>query len=269
MHWPSLALTPFVVLLWLAGCSEPNPGNPDSSVLADVGSRSDTGLLAFDASPGEGDSGPSMKDGGPSTNDAGPAANDAGPTSRDGGRPDGSEVDAGPGDERGFHVRKPVMRTIPCQANTGCTTEELPDHDHVCTLVHGTLDGFLYVQATPVEERGFAGGPRYETAGAWVSVGGVATFVSATYDSGGNHRNDWITFEYQGQSYKTYHSSFGWGWRVCQPMDCLQLLSGETVTEDGCTKDRTLPIVCVDVADDGTIPPLVDHFAKCPGDPNG
>lgn len=52
-------------------------------------------------------------------------------------------------------------------------------------------------------------------------------------------------------------------------MDCLQLLEGGgLVTEDGCTKERTLPVTCVQVADDGTVPELVDTFAPCPGDPN-
>jgi hypothetical protein len=39
-----------------------------------------------------------------------------------------------------------------------------------------------------------------------------------------------------------------------------------TPTTDGCTRDRTLPIVCVRVAADGTVPPLTDGFMRCPGD---
>jgi hypothetical protein len=53
-------------------------------------------------------------------------------------------------------------------------------------------------------------------------------------------------------------------------MDCLQVYSStDALIENGCTSERTLPIVCVEVADDGSVPPLSpDPFAKCPGDPN-
>jgi len=99
----------------------------------------------------------------------------------------------------------------------------------------------------------------------------VPSPVAASYDSGGNHRNDWIRLEFQGAVYRYWHSSMGTSWRKCQAPDCLQVLdpADDRVTlEDGCTPDRLLPAWCVEVGHDGTVPPLVDGFQKCPGDPN-
>ena len=71
-----------------------------------------------------------------------------------------------------------------------------------------------------------------------------------------------------GTSYRYYHSSFGFGWRRCQPMDCVQELRSDGVVDDGCTPARTRPIVCVEIAEDGTEPALLDTFEKCLGDPD-
>ena len=53
-------------------------------------------------------------------------------------------------------------------------------------------------------------------------------------------------------------------------MDCVQTyeLGTGNLLEDGCTSDRTLPIACVRVLEDGTVPELIDTFEPCPGDPN-
>lgn len=56
-----------------------------------------------------------------------------------------------------------------------------------------------------------------------------------SYEAGGNHRNDSITAAIDG---------------------------------DGCTAERSLPVVCVRVTSDGSYPALADTFAKCPSDPN-
>jgi hypothetical protein len=34
------------------------------------------------------------------------------------------------------------------------------------------------------------------------------------------------------------------------------------------TKDRSLPVTCVQVEADGTVPPLEETFKPCPGDPD-
>ena len=91
---------------------------------------------------------------------------------------------------------------------------------------------------------------------------------SAQYYWGGNHQNDYITFTYDDKVFKYYHSSFGWGWRTCQEMDCLQVYKkdGTTVIEDGCTSSRTLPVVCRQANADGSFNDFTDTFAKCAGD---
>ena len=44
------------------------------------------------------------------------------------------------------------------------------------------------------------------------------------------------------------------------------VFAGDTLVEDGCTCDRTLPISCSLMAADGTWGPLEDDFAGCNGD---
>ncbi|HPA58115.1 MAG TPA: hypothetical protein PLT70_11890, partial [bacterium] len=103
--------------------------------------------------------------------------------------------------------------------------------------------------------------------GSWISFdGAVSEITGANYDWGGNHHNDFLEFSYSGKKFKIYHSSFGYGWRSCQNMDCMQV--GDPVTEDGCTKERTLPSVCQEVSADGTVGSFEDTFEPCAGDPN-
>jgi hypothetical protein len=197
------------------------------------------------------------------------AVDDANDASGDEASPD-APPDTPPCDGTPFHgfcVRVPQKHVVPMEGMGGDSTVELPDKDHVCTFVLGKSSGYFYVQATPLKVKAF-GGTVFDTVGAWTSFGDVAAQVDAAYDGGGNHQNDWVTFTHDGKNLKLYHSSFGWGWRVCRPMDCIQVLSGPggTVSDDGCGLDRTHPIVCVLVSDDGSIPDLVDPFAggqKC------
>ncbi len=175
-------------------------------------------------------------------------------------------------DPHGFRIRVPLPRTIPIEGPGGQTgTTQASDLDWVCTLKYDDVDGFLYLQLRPLKDRGWVlGGITYQADGAWVSVGGTVTPVEASYDVGGNHRNDWILLAWAGSSVRYYHSSMGRSWRKCQPPDCLQISAGDgtgPILQDGCTPERTLPVVCVNVQPDGTVPPLVDTFQKCPGDP--
>lgn len=195
--------------------------------------------------------------------DAGPS--DAG--SSDAGRTDAGSTDAGSTDAHGFVIRKPELHTVPCDLPYCPDPPTARDEDYLCTFKHGSIDGFLYVQATP-KRFIFSTACEFETVGGWVSIGGQVTAVESSYSFGGNHHNDSITFSYLGQRYNFYHSSFGFGWHACQPMDCIQLMTGNTVSQDGCGANRSLPIVCVSVSADGGVPPLVDSYAKCYGDPN-
>lgn len=182
-------------------------------------------------------------------------------------------------DPRGFPIRRPRMREVPCmdQGRGGCdgmATATVEDADFVCTLRHGARDReFVYVQSTPVRVDsglGLVPLPVFERAGAWLSDGSQVTAMDlgGIYDIGGGHQNDSMTVDLGDTVYRYYHSSFGFGFRKCQEMDCLQTYApgASTPTTDGCTRDRTLPVVCVRVAADGTVPPLVDTFMRCPGD---
>jgi hypothetical protein len=258
-----------------AACGPAKDGSePDAAT--DGGSEGlDSGRDAGHSDAAQQDAGP--RDAGSTDagrTDAGSAdagSTDAGRTdagSADAGSTDAGRTDAGQTDQHGFVIRKPVLRKIPCDEPICANpTSSVLDEDYLCTFKHGSINGFLYSQATPVRDLVIAG-CKFETVGTWVSVDGHATPVKSSYDPGGNHHNDSITFTYAGQDYRYYHSSFAVGWRACQPMDCIQLLTGEAVDQDGCGPNRSIPIVCVRVAEDGTTPPLVDEYAKCPGDPN-
>lgn len=166
----------------------------------------------------------------------------------------------------GFFIRRPQMHELPCTSNT----LSFRDEDHICTFADGNVTAVLYFQATPtacVEQ--FFEMPVYATT-AWISISdSVQLLPAAEYDFGGNHHNDFFKFTFSGKKYAYFHSSFGYGFRSCQPMDCMQKLDdGGQVAEDGCTPERTLPVTCRRIADDGTFEALIDDFEKCPGDPN-
>ena len=180
--------------------------------------------------------------------------------------------DVGPVGEYGFSYRKQQSVDLTCSkggpmGNGGTFAYT----DWLCTFAHGATQGYLYVQGTPSDCTCTMGCTPVFTTQGWLSVGGKVTALSpVSYDWGGNHNNDSVEFAFAGETYKAYHSSFGFGWRKCQPMDCLQVedkIAG-TVSEDGCTKARTLPIACVPILPDGTHAALTDKFKPCLGDPN-
>jgi hypothetical protein len=173
---------------------------------------------------------------------------------------------------RCFDVRVPAEHQVTCsQYPEGMQPEpqDYSDVDWLCTFAYGGASGVLYLQATPTDCRLDMQTVAIYTSEAWLALDGLVHAPGApVYDWGGNHRNDFLTFDFQGHHFRYYHSSLGYGWRKCQPMDCMQVYdaSGVTLQEDGCTKERTLPVTCVQVKADGTWPALVDTFAPCPGD---
>ena len=147
------------------------------------------------------------------------------------------------------------------------------DADFICAFSYKGATGHVYVQntATGCEGGGMSNLGTFTSPGSWMSLAsGVAAMSGGSYDWGGNHHNDSLEFDYQGKHFRMYHSSFGYGWRKCQPMDCIQVTAGVggDIVEDGCTKDRTLPIWCSQVELNGSYAPPVDAFKKCAGDPN-
>jgi hypothetical protein len=185
--------------------------------------------------------------------------------------------DVGPDDQGGevvdfgFDLRVPQWHDYTCESGWGTTPMHELDTDWLCTFDDGGQQGWLYTQATPTGcFVTMATTPTYTNDGGWFSDGAEVSAVDApAYDFGGGHHNDSLEFDWNGKHYNVYHSSFGWGWRACQNMDCLQVYgAGGELETDGCTTDRTLPVVCVQVKEDGTHDPLVDSFEKCLGDPN-
>lgn len=169
-------------------------------------------------------------------------------------------------DPHGFTLRLPTSRQVTCAGSV----HTLEDSDWICTFNYGATKGFVYIQSTPVDCVQVMSVVPSFTSVAQLSINGQVTSLgSASYDWGGNHHNDMLSFTYGGNGYDYYHSSFGFGWRSCNDMDCLQVSVGATgtVTNDGCTSTRTLPQVCSQIATNGTYADLaVDKFAKCPGD---
>lgn len=258
-------------LLCLAACVEPHTGD---AAAADVAAATDVGHGADSARIDIGHGADSVRiDIGhgvdSARSDAGPVADathfdlDAGHV-EDSASVDGGHRDAPGGDAAllnfGFTVRVPQAR----QVDIGGLVASVWDADRVCTLVYQQIDGHTYVQLTPTAT--MAGkNQRYRVDGAWVSADEQVTAVTGYYMAG-NHWATSMEVVYDGQRFRYYHSSFldVYG-TPCHDYDCLQVwdVAGATLIENGCTAERTLPIVCVHVAHDGTVPPLVDTFAPC------
>jgi hypothetical protein len=140
------------------------------------------------------------------------------------------------------------------------------DLDWLCTFTQSEPAGYVYVRLTQTgtEQAGIATVPIYTASLAQISIAGaVSELGNPAYDYGGGHHNDSLQFDFEGSTYEYYHSSFGFGFRACQPMDCINAPGTE-----GCGSDRALPEVCVQIGPDGTHDPLADNFQKCPGDSN-
>ena len=175
----------------------------------------------------------------------------------------------------GITVRIPGEQLVSCSESAPEMPQEpmpVPDEDFVCTFAHGDVEGHVYVQATPTDCRMLMGPvpTAYDASGSMEVDGVVSPLEGVLYDHGGNHFNNFVEFDYGGNRYRVTHSSIGFGYRACQPPDCLQVYAadGTTLVEDGCTVDRTLPVACVQVEAGGVVPELEDNFLPCPGDPN-
>lgn len=195
-------------------------------------------------------------------------------SSSSGGSQDAGMKDAGGGEDAGltqrygFTFRVPQERVVPCTGmycnHDGGTAAR--DVDYLCTLSFNGRHEYVYVQATPTQFREFFGYV-YEVASAWHSDGTTAGSVPAVYNYGGNHNNDTVTITLDDYQFRYNHSTFGFGFRACQPPDCLEVYhaadGGEV--QNGCLDDRALPEICVQVLTDGVVPELVDTFHWCRG----
>ncbi len=167
-------------------------------------------------------------------------------------------------------VKVPTVHTLECvDSMTGeAYTGEEPDVAYVCSTTYGGTESVIYFHARPLNCGGYGSLKEFVVEGAWLASEGVLSSVSIEYDWGGGHHNDSISVEVGELRWYIYHSSFGFGWRACNAPDCLQIYDGTTMMEDGCEPDRALPVVCVEVGADGSVPELVDTFEVCEGDPD-
>jgi hypothetical protein len=168
--------------------------------------------------------------------------------------------------EYGFSYRNPGSQKFSCRD----MPVDLPDADWLCTFHIEDRVAYVYTQATAIGVNCvLASFGTYEVGLAQISIDGVVSpLANAKYDWGGGHHNDSLSFDYEGKTYTYYHSSIGFGFRSCQPMDCLNVHAPGATTPgtEGCGKARTLPEVCVPIEPGGTHKPLVDTFRRCPGD---
>lgn len=171
-----------------------------------------------------------------------------------GGATGGRGSDDVPGkEEYGFNVRKPGAMNL----------------DWLCTFDGKSSYVYARLLQTGTERKGIAETPVYMVELAQISVNGkVSELANAYYDYGGGHHNDALGFDYDGATHSYYHSSFGFGFRSCQPMDCRNVyaLGTTTLQTEGCAPARSLPATCVSIEADGTHAALEDKFVKCPGD---
>jgi hypothetical protein len=167
----------------------------------------------------------------------------------------------------GFVLQPPSSNTVTCE-DIGDTSFD--DADWICAFDYGGAHGYVYLLA---EATACKISPTLTVRVAQLSLNGVVTTLKgATYDWGGNHHNDSISFLHNGNRFTFFHSSFGYGSRSCQNMDCLNVDMGATgkTTDVGCGTDRKNPIVCSKVKSDGAFDDLsIDPFERCPGDPYG
>jgi hypothetical protein len=214
--------------------------------------------------------------GGADTGGGGAAGASSGGSSTSGGSDAGGADTAGTSaggdssDPHGFTIQAPVSHTVTCGLHGTVTYY---DASYICTLDHGGVHGFVYFLATFIGcDSSWGNPPMYSTSIAEISIDGeVEALESATYSSGGNHHVDSFSFVHGSDQYIYSHSSIDAAYHPCHNMDCLQVSAGgsSTVTDDGCTADRTIPVVCSTIESDGTYDDLsVDPFDWCPGDPN-
>ncbi len=164
-----------------------------------------------------------------------------------------------------FVMREPRADVLDCGGI------KYPDVDWLCTFDYDGIKDVLYFRNSPIEciENEESALPRYESDFYRNFKNNVTRYTAAEYDSGGEDKNDSLTFSYGETTIRYYHSSFGLDVKKCQAMDCLQAYDDEgEFREDGCTPERTLPIVCLPVKSGESYDETSfdDNFMKCPGE---
>ena len=182
-----------------------------------------------------------------------------------------------------FKPRVPKMAVLHCSLEDermgGRVEIDFDQQDWICTFKYADKEGFVYVQGSPTSCRMLGMGMNPEisvdTAALYVN-GKYETLNAVSYEWGGNHHNDKFRFTYDGKVYEYFHSSYGFGGRSCQEMDCMRVYEadGTTLIEDVCktfddnlSEVRSLPVVCRFAnLNDGSFGDFTDSFELCNGD---
>jgi hypothetical protein len=161
------------------------------------------------------------------------------------------------------------------------------DADFSCLVPLDSTDVEIFVQATPTACGGFTGAeyavwPSFDTRVFYRDAEGLVWETDGRYLWGGRHHIDSIQLELGGTIYVIAHSSLGSFMHPCAPPDCLlPCPAGSTFdtcdeyagfSVDGCERDTgdpppPLPVICVAVNADGSVPPLVDPWMGQGGAP--
>ena len=180
-----------------------------------------------------------------------------------------------------FQIRVPDPAALSCEDPDMGFISDWRQIDHVCSIHNAALDAEIYVQANPVECLLFDTAA-YSVTNAWIQIDGEISGLSAAYDYGYRHHNDFITFQLNGRKHIIWHSSIGWGFRACYRPDCMVICDEGTdcvhgtetdVQQDGCEREAgsgppPLPVICVEVLPDGSVPELLDPWTEHDGEPD-
>lgn len=166
-------------------------------------------------------------------------------------------------------IRKPNPAVL-CNEEDGI---HYPQIDHVCTYDYDGVKGLIYVQATPKFCWAISKGKTPVNASidlALIKIGDtVDELDKVTYEYDGNHFADRLTFDYKNVRFVYSHASVNGAYMSCQNMNCAIIKDTEgKLIDNGCRPQRTRPIVCERVAEDGTYDEsMKDTYVVCPGDP--
>jgi transglutaminase/protease-like cytokinesis protein 3 len=170
-----------------------------------------------------------------------------------------------------FDIRVPNQKAIHCEDKGAYTSfeKDVEESDLICSFKYKDEEGFVYVQNNPIKCVGSDLYPIYEVHKAEFYVNGSMQEISnVSFHGGGNHGIYGIEFTYNGKVFKYDYSTMGMGGRPCQDVDCMTVYEsdGKTLIQDGCTEERTLPIVCRPAREDGTFASFVDTYHVCRND---
>ena len=170
-----------------------------------------------------------------------------------------------------FNTRVPNQKAIHCKVEEAYTSfeKDVAESDLICSFKYNGEEGFVYVQSNPTKCVGSNLNPHYEVHKAEFYVNGSMKEISdVRYYGGGGHGIYGIEFTYNGKVFKYDYSTMGMGGRPCQDVDCMQVYETDekTVVEDGCTEERTLPIVCRPADENGNFGSFEDTYHVCKND---